>query len=37
MIINPLICEGQIHGGVAQGIGQALMEAIVYDRQRPAR
>jgi len=30
-VINPLICEGQIHGGVAQGAGQALMEQIVYD------
>ena len=30
-VINPLICEGQIHGGLAQGIGQALMEHIVYD------
>jgi carbon-monoxide dehydrogenase large subunit len=29
-IINPLIVEGQIHGGAAQGIGQALMEAVVY-------
>lgn len=29
--INPLIVEGQIHGGVAQGVGQALMEAILYD------
>ena len=25
-IINPMIVEGQVHGGVAQGIGQALME-----------
>ena len=32
-VINPLICEGQIHGGVAQGVGQALMENVVYDRQ----
>ncbi|MEO6748982.1 MAG: xanthine dehydrogenase family protein molybdopterin-binding subunit [Casimicrobiaceae bacterium] len=31
-IINPMIVEGQVHGGVAQGIGQALMEACVYDR-----
>jgi aerobic carbon-monoxide dehydrogenase large subunit len=31
--INPLICEGQVHGGLAQGIGQALMEHAVYDRQ----
>jgi len=30
-IINPLICEGQIHGGIAQGVGQALMEHVVYD------
>jgi carbon-monoxide dehydrogenase large subunit len=33
MAINPLICEGQVHGGLAQGIGQALMEHVVYDRQ----
>ncbi len=32
-LINPLICEGQVHGGLAQGIGQALREEIVYDRQ----
>ena len=32
-MINPLICEGQIHGGIAQGIGQALLENIVYDPQ----
>ena len=36
-IMNHLLCEGQIHGGVAQGVGQALMEAIVFDRRRPAR
>lgn len=30
-IINPMIVEGQIHGGAAQGIGQALMEQIVFD------
>ena len=30
-VLNPLLCEGQIHGGIAQGIGQALMEDIVYD------
>jgi carbon-monoxide dehydrogenase large subunit len=30
-IINPLIVEGQIHGGIAQGIGQALFEAAEYD------
>ncbi|MDE2283395.1 MAG: xanthine dehydrogenase family protein molybdopterin-binding subunit [Hyphomicrobiales bacterium] len=33
MAINPMICEGQIHGGVAQGVGQALFENIVYDRE----
>jgi carbon-monoxide dehydrogenase large subunit len=30
-IINPLLVEGQIHGGVVQGIGQALMEVTAYD------
>jgi carbon-monoxide dehydrogenase large subunit len=30
-IINPLLVEGQCHGGVVQGIGQALMERTVYD------
>jgi carbon-monoxide dehydrogenase large subunit len=30
-IINPMIVEGQVHGGVAQGIAQALYEEIVYD------
>jgi carbon-monoxide dehydrogenase large subunit len=29
--INPMIVEGQIHGGIAQGIGQALYEGAVYD------
>lgn len=29
--INPIIVEGQVHGGVAQGIGQALWESIEYD------
>ncbi|MBM3770507.1 MAG: xanthine dehydrogenase family protein molybdopterin-binding subunit [Acidimicrobiia bacterium] len=32
-LINPLIVEGQIHGGLAQGIGQALIEEAVYDEQ----
>jgi aerobic carbon-monoxide dehydrogenase large subunit len=32
IIINPMIVEGQVHGGMAQGIGQALKEQIVYDR-----
>ncbi|WP_194745289.1 xanthine dehydrogenase family protein molybdopterin-binding subunit [Thermaurantiacus tibetensis] len=30
-IINPLLLQGQIHGGVAQGLGQALLENVVYD------
>ena len=32
-VINPLIVEGQLHGGVVQGIGQALMEMTVYDAE----
>jgi carbon-monoxide dehydrogenase large subunit len=31
-IINPLIVEGQVHGGIAQGVGQALLEGAVYDK-----
>jgi carbon-monoxide dehydrogenase large subunit len=30
-VINPLIVEGQVHGGLAQGIGQAMIEEVVYD------
>ena len=30
-IINPMIADGQVHGGVAQGIGNALFEEIIYD------
>jgi aerobic carbon-monoxide dehydrogenase large subunit len=30
-LVNPMIVEGQMHGGVVQGIGQALMEQAVYD------
>lgn len=30
-VINPMIVEGQIHGGVAQGVGQALLEGAIYD------
>jgi carbon-monoxide dehydrogenase large subunit len=30
-IINPMIVDGQVHGGVAQGIGAALLEELVYD------
>jgi carbon-monoxide dehydrogenase large subunit len=31
-VINPMIVEGQLHGGVVQGIGQALMELAIYDK-----
>lgn len=30
-LINPLLAEGQVHGGVVQGLGQALQERVVYD------
>ncbi|MSO77941.1 MAG: xanthine dehydrogenase family protein molybdopterin-binding subunit [Alphaproteobacteria bacterium] len=30
-IINPMIVEGQVHGGIGQGVGQALLEGCVYD------
>ena len=30
-VINPMIVDGQVHGGIAQGIGQALLEGAVYD------
>ena len=32
-IVNPMIVEGQVHGGLAQGIGQALIEGCVYDNE----
>jgi carbon-monoxide dehydrogenase large subunit len=32
-VINPMIVEGQVHGGVVQGIGQALFEEVVYDHE----
>ena len=32
-IVNPMIVEGQVHGGLTQGIGQALFEGCVYDDQ----
>src|SRR5213082_2594920 len=32
-IINPIIVDGQLHGGIAQGIAQALFEEVVYDDQ----
>jgi aerobic carbon-monoxide dehydrogenase large subunit len=31
VLVNPMIVEGQIHGGLAQGIGQAMIEEVVYD------
>ena len=31
VIVNPLLVEGQTHGGIVQGIGQALREAVVHD------
>ncbi|WP_341861089.1 xanthine dehydrogenase family protein molybdopterin-binding subunit [Gymnodinialimonas sp. 57CJ19] len=30
-VVNPMIVEGQVHGGLAQGIGQALLENVTYD------
>jgi len=32
-VINPMVVEGQVHGGVTQGIGQALLEGALYDDQ----
>jgi carbon-monoxide dehydrogenase large subunit len=31
-VINPMIVEGQVHGGIAHGVGQALLEGCVYDK-----
>jgi aerobic carbon-monoxide dehydrogenase large subunit len=31
-VINPMIVEGQVHGGIAQGVGQALLEGVRYDK-----
>jgi carbon-monoxide dehydrogenase large subunit len=31
-VINPMIVEGQVHGGIAQGIGQAMHETAIYDK-----
>jgi carbon-monoxide dehydrogenase large subunit len=31
IVVNPMIVEGQVHGGIAQGVGQALLEGAVYD------
>ncbi|MEK9676984.1 MAG: xanthine dehydrogenase family protein molybdopterin-binding subunit [Rhodospirillaceae bacterium] len=33
VVVNPLMLKGQIHGGVAQGLGQILMEDLVYDKE----
>jgi carbon-monoxide dehydrogenase large subunit len=30
-VVNPMVVEGQVHGGIAQGVGQALLEGAVYD------
>ncbi len=32
-VINPLLVDGQVHGGIVQGVSQALLEAVVYDEQ----
>jgi aerobic carbon-monoxide dehydrogenase large subunit len=32
VVINPMIVEGQVHGGIAQGVGQALLEGAVYNK-----
>ena len=32
-LLNPLMVEGQAHGGIVQGLGQALMESVVFDEQ----
>jgi aerobic carbon-monoxide dehydrogenase large subunit len=33
VVINPMIVEGQVHGGIAQGVGQALCEGVRYDKE----
>ena len=33
VLVNPMLVEGQIHGGVAQGLGQAVLEDVVYDSE----
>ncbi|MGD9742838.1 MAG: xanthine dehydrogenase family protein molybdopterin-binding subunit [Dongiaceae bacterium] len=32
-VVNPMVVEGQVHGGIAQGIGQGLLEGCVYDKE----
>src|SRR5204863_4548514 len=36
-IINPLLAEGQVHGGIGQGIGQAMLEEVVFDDEGTPR
>jgi carbon-monoxide dehydrogenase large subunit len=31
VVVNPLLLKGQVHGGIAQGVGQAMLERVVYD------
>lgn len=31
-VLNPMLVEGQIHGGIAQGLGQAMLEDVIYDK-----
>ncbi len=33
VVINPMIVEGQVHGGIAQGVGQALYEGAIYNKE----
>jgi aerobic carbon-monoxide dehydrogenase large subunit len=33
VVVNPMIVEGQVHGGIAQGVGQALCEGAIYDKE----
>jgi aerobic carbon-monoxide dehydrogenase large subunit len=33
VVINPMIVEGQVHGGIAQGVGQALLEGAIYNKE----
>ncbi len=33
LVLNPLLADGQVHGGIAQGVGQALLEDMIYDRE----
>ena len=32
-VVNPMIVDGQVHGGIGQGVGQALWEEVAYDRE----